>query len=99
MIHNFLITPKAQRDFDQAFLFYEEQLAALGKEFARCIDAKNTEIQRNPKQFQIIYKEKIRRALVSRFPFSIYFINTSDSITFIAILHQSRNPEKWKSRT
>lgn len=90
---------KAQRDFDQAFLFYEEQLTGLGREFARCIDAKNAEIQTNPKQFQIIYKETVRRALVSRFPFSIYFIDRLDTIKVFAILHQSRSPKKWKSRT
>lgn len=98
MVQNLIITPQAQKDFHQAFSFYEEQFAGLGKEFTRCVDAKTAEIRRNPKQFQVIYKEKVRRALVSRFPFSIYFIDDSDSIKVIAILHQSRNPDKWKSR-
>lgn len=41
----FIITPQAQRDFDKTYGWYEEQYQGLGKEFARCVDAKIAEIQ------------------------------------------------------
>jgi len=50
----FIITPQAQRDFDKIYCWYEEQYQGLEKEFARCMDAKIAEIQRNPLLIQII---------------------------------------------
>ena len=94
----FIITPQAQRDFDRSYWWYEEQYQGLGKEFARSFDAKITEIQRNPLQFQIVYKDKIRRALVSRFPYSIFYVDKPNVLSIIAIQLQSRNPDLWKSR-
>lgn len=94
----FIITPKAQRDFNKTYWWYEEQYQGLGKEFARCVDAKIAEIQRFPEQFQIIYKDNVRRALVSRFPYSVFFVNKSEVLSIFAIQRQSRNPDLWKSR-
>ena len=70
----------------------------MGKEFARCVDAKIAEIQRNPVQFQIIYKDKVRRALVSRFPYSVFYVDKPKVLSIFAIQRQSRNPDLWKSR-
>jgi hypothetical protein len=47
----FIITPQAQRDSDSTYWWYEEQYQGLGNEFARCVDAKISEIQRYPEQF------------------------------------------------
>lgn len=74
------------------------QNSGLGKEFARCVDVQITSLLRNPQEHQVIFKKIVQRALVNRFPFSIYFVEQKDMITVIAILHQHRNPESWKSR-
>jgi len=71
----------------------------LGNEFARCVDAKIAEIQRNPLRFQIIYKDKVRRASVSRFPYSVFYVNKPKVLSIFAIQRQSSNPDLWKSRT
>jgi toxin ParE1/3/4 len=93
-----IITPQAQRDFDRDYWWYEKQHPGLGKEFARCVDAKIAEIQRNPFHFQIIYKEMVRRALVSRFPYSVFFVEKPKVLSIFAIQRQSRRPDTWKSR-
>ena len=98
MQHTLILTPHAQQDLDDAYNWYEEQNQGLGKEYIRCIDAKMASIQRNPLQYQVVFREQVRRALVNRFPFSIYFVMDSDMITVMAILHQRRSPQSWKSR-
>lgn len=95
---SYIITPQAQRDFDRTYWWYEEQYSGLGKEFARCVDAKIAEIQRFPEQFQIIYRDKVRRALVSRFPYSVFYVDKSEVLSIFAIQRQSRNPDLWMSR-
>lgn len=93
-----ILTPQAERDFDDAHDWYERQNAGLGKEFARCVDVKLTSVLRSAQKHQIVYKKIVRRALVSRFPFSIYFVDREETVIVFAILHQHRNPNTWKSR-
>lgn len=99
MFKTLILTPQAEKDLDDAHDWYENQGPGLGKEFARCVDVKITSLRRAPQQHQVVYKSKIRRALVNRFPFSIYFVEQKDVISIFAILHQHRNPETWRSRT
>ncbi len=94
-----LLTANAELDIEEAFNWYESQDQGLGKSFIRCLDSKIDSIHNNPLHFQIVQKPSIRRALVNRFPFSIYYINQEDLISIIAVLHQHRSPESWKNRT
>ena len=94
-----ILTEGAQQDLDGAYQWYQEQNHGLGQEFFRCVDAKLSEISRNPLHFQIVFKDKVHRALTNRFPFSIYFINEEETVIVFAILHQRRSPDKWKSRS
>jgi len=94
-----LLTPLAQQDLEDAYRWYEEQNKGLGKEFIRCVDARLASVKRNPLQYQVIFKETVRRALINRFPFSIYYIDEPETISIVAILHQRRDPKSWKVRT
>lgn len=94
-----ILTKDAQQDLDGAYKWYQEQNHGLGQEFFRCIDAKLSEISRSPLHYQIVYKDRVHRALTNRFPFSIYYINEEGVITVFAILHQRRSPGKWKTRS
>jgi toxin ParE1/3/4 len=93
-----ILTEKAQDDLDDAFQWYEDQEPGLGKEFIRCIDAKISELNRHPHHHQVVQNDRVRRALINRFPFSIYFVNEEELVTIFAILHQRRSPQFWKSR-
>ncbi|MCH2450561.1 MAG: type II toxin-antitoxin system RelE/ParE family toxin [Gracilimonas sp.] len=93
-----VLTQQAEKDIDDAHDWYESQDQGLGKEFARCVDVKMASVLRAPHQYQVVFKNIVRRALVNRFPFSIYFVEQKDAISVFAILHQHRNPESWKSR-
>ena len=93
-----ILTQDAQRDVDEAFLWYEEQSIGLGMEFIYCVDSKLSYLKLNTSLYQVVHKNNIKRAFISRFPFSIYYIDEAEIITVIAIIHQSRNPDTWKSR-
>lgn len=93
-----ILTEKAEKDLDDAYQWYEEQEPGLGKEFIRSVDTKIANITRHPLNHPVVQNEIVRRALVNRFPFSIYFENEEELITIFAILHQRRSPDYWKSR-
>jgi toxin ParE1/3/4 len=40
----------------------------------------------------------IRRALLRRFPYAVYFAIEADIVVFGAVLHASRDPAEWQRR-
>jgi plasmid stabilization system protein ParE len=39
-----------------------------------------------------------RRALLSRFPFGVYYRLEGGEAVIVAIMHGSRNPRRWQTR-
>ena len=54
--------------------------------------------EENPRQFPIIFKN-VRRALLRRFPYSLFFVVEGDDLTVLACFHASRDPSHWQKRT
>lgn len=88
---------EAKSEFDEAYLWYEDQREGLGTEFARCVNEVLETIQRNPEIYAPV-ENRIRRALVRRFPFGVFYKEVSSGIRVIAIFHSKRNPEHWQTR-
>lgn len=96
-MNKIVIKPFAELDATDAANWYNDKREGLGNDFLLALEAKLNAIQRNPNQFQIVYKS-IRRALTERFPYSVFFILQKDVIYILAIIHSSRNPKIWKKR-
>lgn len=88
-----IIRPEAEHDLNEAYRWYEQQFKGLGREFIICIDATLSVIQRTPKIFPMIHKD-IRRALIRRFPYGIFYLLEQDKVIVLAFLHSRRNPER-----
>jgi hypothetical protein len=41
---------------------------------------------------------RIRRALVNRFPFGVFFVLVNDTAIVIAVMHLNRGPGSWQAR-
>ncbi len=54
-------------------------------------------IRRNPLTWRIVEND-VRRYLVHRFPFGIYYTYENDFVTIWAVMHLSREAGYWKSR-
>jgi plasmid stabilization system protein ParE len=92
-----IIAPEAEGDLIEAYQWYEKQIEGLGSEFLLCVDACIQGIARNPKIHQKVHKN-IRRALVRRFPYGIFFIEEAEHIRVVAVFHAHRDPAIWQSR-
>jgi plasmid stabilization system protein ParE len=92
------LTPEAELDLTQAHAWYSAQRPALGREFLRAIDSCFTAIKRHPDAYQLIDR-KIRRALLRRFPYGVFFETLADEIIVYAVFHGARDPRAWKRRT
>lgn len=98
MKYELIIHSCAESEISDAALWYEKQRRGLGSEFLQCIDAALESIQRAPNLYTNIYKN-VRRALIKRFPYSIFYILENGKIVIIAVFHEKRNPNIWKART
>ncbi len=66
------ISDEAELDLEEAYQWYETQVNQLSSEFIRKVDDSLSSIQKNPFAYPLIY-QNVRRKLLSRFPFSIFF--------------------------
>lgn len=85
-----IVRSHAQLDIEEAIFWYENQRPSLGIEFLEAVDNLVDRIVRSPYQFPEI-QVRVRRALVQRFPYSLYFSPGEESIEVIAVLHQHRH--------
>ena len=92
------VRPEAQTDIREAARWYENREIGLGLRFLREIRASLQHISDSPLMFPVI-EEEVRRALLHKFPYSIYFVNEAESVSIIAFLHQHRRPDASKFRT
>lgn len=93
-----LIRAEAEADIKDAYQWYESQRKGLGESYLLCIEEALSRIARTPLIFATIYKD-IRRALIHRFPFGVFYIEGKQNIIVLAVLHARRNPHSWKERT
>jgi toxin ParE1/3/4 len=91
------IRPDAERDLAEAYGWYEARVPGLGSDFLLSIDAALSSIQRSPETYPIVYKN-VRRALVRRFPYGIFYLVEEDRIVVLGILHARRDPSTWQDR-
>ena len=71
--------------------------AGLGSEFLRAVRAAFALIRRNPEQFPRV-RGDIRRALVRRFPYAVYYVVEPDHVSVFAVIHTRQHPRRWQSR-
>ena len=84
-------------DIQSIFDWYESQEPDLGEEFLKSLRQRLEAIRSFPESCQIIYRD-VRRAVVSRFPYLIFYVVQPTRVIVLAVLHQSRNPANWPRR-
>jgi len=89
--------PQAEEEARAPQRLYEEQQPGLGARFAGAIGEAIQRIVSNPSAFPVVHDE-IRRAVVRRFPFGIYFRIHAEDLVVLAVMHGRRHPRRWQSR-
>ena len=97
MSRAFVIRPEAEDDLADARRWYEGRRDGLGDEFIEQVDVAFDRIQRMPLVPAPKYQD-VRRVLLKRFPYAVFYHVDDDQITVIAVYHTSRDPRGWQSR-
>ncbi|MBI5910908.1 MAG: type II toxin-antitoxin system RelE/ParE family toxin [Betaproteobacteria bacterium] len=97
MIRRLILRPEAEGDIVAAREWYEERRRGLSLEFREALDETLSRIDANPELHARVYRE-LRRALLRRFPFGVFYVILPAVIPVLAVLHTSRDPALWRAR-
>src|SRR5438105_203879 len=92
-----VLTDRAAAELVEAVAWYEGQKAGLGLEFLEALDAVYTLLRRHP-DVGVEVRPKLRRALLRRFPYGVFYAHREDRIHILAIIHSHRHPASWPRR-
>ena len=86
----------AGRDIGKARAWYETERASRGSRFQLAVEALVQVIEEHPEAFPVV-QGTVRRALLSRFPYALYYHPLDDeTVEVIACLHTRRHPRTWE---
>lgn len=88
---------EALAEYIAAGQYYNRQVPGLGDAFADEIEAGIRGILARPHAWRIV-EDDVRRYLVARFPYGIYYTIESDMIVIWAVKHLHRAPDYWQQR-
>jgi plasmid stabilization system protein ParE len=89
---------RADLDIAEALEWYESRQPGLGVTFLEQLKATYDRIAASPLGYQKLRGE-IRRAVIRRFPYAVYFIVEDSLIVVTAMLHLRRDPSVWQKRS
>lgn len=89
--------PPADLDVEAAFEWYENERQGLGLEFLDELREGYNRIVAGPLKYEEL-RGGIRRVLLRRFPYAVYFATEGDIVVVVAVLHASRDPAEWQRR-
>ena len=92
-----LLEPEAERDIVEATAWYNAQRPGLGAEFFAEVRRAMKRVELAPERFAGVEGE-IRRVLLHRFPYGLYYVIDSDLVAVIACVHGRRHPDTWRTR-
>ena len=98
MSHRLRIRPEAEADLAEAYQWYKDKAGAVCDEFVNEVDRTFSLIGENPAMYPVVYKN-VRRALVRRFPYGVFYILEKGAVTILVVSHQARDSRFWKERT
>lgn len=87
-----IVRTDAEADVAAGHGWYEEQQPGLGVIFVEEVSSSINAIHLGPMRFPLVFK--VRRALVHRFPYGIFFVSTHEAIIVVAAIHLARDPRR-----
>ena len=87
----------AELDLAEAQVWYETQQTGLGAEFRSEVSQVVDRLAATPLIYQIMHRD-IRRAIVRRFPYLIWYRVAAETVIVLACTYAGRDPERVKAR-
>ncbi len=97
-----IVHADAQQEADSAAAYYDNARPGLGRAFLEAVDQAVQLAAQVPKAFSPVIvsgdPRDIRKKLVQRFPYTVFYEVRATDIVVLAVSHQSRRPLYWVHR-
>lgn len=87
----------ARQEIEEAFGWYLGRSQKAARRFLDEVDHSLGGIAADPEQYPVI-QGQLRRVLLHRFPYGIYFKIYPHTISVIGVIHGHRHPRAWLDR-
>lgn len=91
------LTPPAEADIRDIYEWYGEQDLELPAAFKNSLDQTFRQLLQHPLGHPRVHAD-VRRVLLRRFPYCVYYIVADPEIAILGVFHGRRDPSVWKSR-
>ena len=92
-----ILLAEARMDAVEAFRRYETERPGLGNVFRASLNSAIQRMRSAPLSSAVVYRD-VRRALVDRFPYGVFYRVQSGDIIIVGIIHGHRSPTAWQRR-
>jgi plasmid stabilization system protein ParE len=87
----------AREEIEDAFEWYGRQSATAPIRFLLALDEALANIREQPERFPVV-TGSLRRTLLRRFPYAVYFKIYQRTISVVGVIHGHRHPRTWLRR-
>ena len=87
----------AEDDIADAAAWYAGRSGNLGTQFLDVVAESLSHVRVGPEAFPAVHG-KVRRALLTRFPYALFFFVDDDFVRVVACMHVRRDPVRWQKR-
>jgi plasmid stabilization system protein ParE len=91
-----ILGPVAEEELAEAIRWYEGQRKGLGKSLRVAVRETFQAIRASPEARAVVRPPDVRRALVTRFPYAVFFRVVEGNVRVISVFHTSRDPANWQ---
>jgi toxin ParE1/3/4 len=91
------IHPEAADETAEAALFYNRRDVEVSRRFRTEVYAAIERARSQPLVYRV-FEDDLRKVRVERFPYSVIFRLTADTMQVLAVAHGSREPGYWRQR-
>ena len=88
---------EAQADIEGALKWYRQQSPTAALRFLIAVDEALESLREQPERFPVVVG-KLRRTLLRRFPYAVYFKVYERTISVVGVIHGHRHPRTWLRR-
>jgi toxin ParE1/3/4 len=99
MSRRLIVRPEAETDLGEIVRWYEEKQAGLGWQFAEEAHHALRRALNNPLAYRLMRRQpQVRRILIHRFPYRIFYVLREDALVVFAVIHGKRQETTWIDR-
>ena len=91
MIKSVVVSPLAEADIRETYVWYQERVEGLGSTFLDELDSVFQRILNGPYSYPEVETD-IRRCVAHSFPYLVFYTLSDFAVTILAVLHAAQDP-------